>query len=159
MTPREWLTQNGPELYPNTQARYSACARATGASRNIVKGVAYRMRKTGGEPPAPAPDTHHSKLPPPVGMSRAAFAAKYDQTTRTRAALSQAVTGLTDDNEIIPDQQFRDRAGITTLTGYRQIAEETQFRAYQWRVGDTVYWGTPATRDWAIRTVSRARDL
>jgi len=78
----------------------------------------------------------------------------------TRECVRKAVTSLTDD-EILSQAEF---IGTRMVQGYssaylRKVIADPEFRVFQVRKGKQLYWCTPATKEWALSTVSGVRDI
>lgn len=99
------------------------------------------------------------------GISRAQLRDKFDLNTRIRNAIKRGLATLVEaedpeDDPILDEGQFRsERCGDMNVTGFRRIAEEPEFLAHQFRVGEKIFWTTPRTKQWALENVSRARDV
>ena len=93
-------------------------------------------------------------------LSRSQFTAQYDRDTRLRLAIEKGVATLTNLDEIINDATFRvERCGNPPSAGWRQIAEEAQFKQYQFQAGGQTHWAHPDTKEWAITHVQGAHEI
>jgi hypothetical protein len=92
------------------------------------------------------------------GLSRAQFAATFDNDTRIRTFVVAAVKSLTNEDEILEDSQFRvERCQKASLTGWRTITAEPEFAQYRFEVKNKIFWTTPTTRKWALENVEGAK--
>jgi len=98
-------------------------------------------------------------------MNRAGLQKKYDHNTKTRESIRAGIATLKeadnpDEDDILDDVTFRtERCDNPNTNGYRQIADESEFRRNQFLIGDRLHWTTPRTKKWALVNVSRARDV
>jgi hypothetical protein len=106
-------------------------------------------------------DKREVRRPKKTGaMSRAEFAAKYDNDTRLRVAIRGGVASLTDADEILEDSVFRtQRCGNVHCNRFRQVAEEPEFRKYQLSKGGKSFWSHPSGVKWALENVEGATGL
>ena len=87
------------------------------------------------------------------GLSREQFAASFDNDTRIRNALRAGLITLTD-NSIIEDAEFRaEGCRHAPSSGWRRISEEPEFSDYRFTAKGHIFWGTPATKKWALENV------
>lgn len=91
-------------------------------------------------------------------LSRAAFQAMYDHDTRQRECIRAGVKSLTNPDEIVEEAEFRKRCSAHT-NRFRQVAEEAEFRPYQFMAGGKVHWAHPETKKWAMANVEGTKDL
>jgi len=107
---------------------------------------------------------HTSPRPPRLiprkgrtSMTRSAFAALYDNETRTRNSIHAGVATLVDDDEIIDDAHFRtERCKHGSVNGWRVISEDPAFLKYRFQVRGKVFWTTPKTKTWALANIEGA---
>jgi hypothetical protein len=93
------------------------------------------------------------------GISKEQFRAQFDTDTATRQAIRQGLKSI-GKSEILADNQFRsERCGNVGTAGWRQIAEEVEFIAYQFRCGGRIWWATSDTVEWSLVNVSKAKEL
>lgn len=131
-------------------------AAATGVPRTSVRRfLAKTGAQDGGETTGPAVAVP-ARPAPRAGVSRAAFAARFDVVTRTREAVRTGVATLTNDDEILTDSEFRARCPGASANVWRQVTSEDEFAGNRFRVGDGIHWATRATVRWALAEVSRA---
>ena len=99
------------------------------------------------------------------GMTRQQFLSKYDVNTKSREAIRRGLETLIEkenpnEDDILEDAQFRtERCGDPNAAGWRGIASEPEFLRFQFKVGEKVFWTTPRTRQWALESVSKAREV
>jgi len=87
------------------------------------------------------------------------FRSQFDSYTRTREAIQRGLEQL-EENSVVRDTDFRQEfCGLAPANGWRQVAEEEQFRKYQFLCGGKIWWGTPNTVKKAINMVSKAKEL
>jgi hypothetical protein len=95
-----------------------------------------------------------------TGLTRADLLDKFDSATRARGLVREGVATLTDDDEIFLSSRFcSERCHGASALSFKQIAQEPEFQQYQFRVGDQIFWSTPATKAWALQSISRAREV
>lgn len=134
-----------------------------GSTRSKVETRLKWMRERGDDP-APASASKPSKKRSST-MNRRSLQAKYDHNTKIREGIRAGVRTLVnadepEDDDVIADSDFRrDRCGNVPTSGYRQIANEDEFRSYQFAVRGKVYWTTKRTKKWALQNISTARDI
>ena len=130
--------------------RHAEVAEVVGCSASTVS---YNLKRLG--------KPTRSSTPKGKGLSRESFREKFDQDTRLREAIRRGVATLTNDEEILRESDFRsDRCESVPTAGFRQVAAEDEFRKYRFTTGsDEFHWTTPATKQWALKNVSKARDV
>lgn len=93
------------------------------------------------------------------GMSLSDFAEQHDPDTRTRVAIRMAVRRLKDDS-IYLDSDFRmEMCSGAPASGWRAIADESEFRPYQFRCKTKIYWANVRTVGAALERIRNAREL
>ena len=93
------------------------------------------------------------------GMSKEQLAERYDYKTKARVAITQALTRL-EEGTTWTDSEMRAECSIGLATGWREVAEEHPFLAYQFRIGEREYfWAQPKTVVWCTRNIAKARKL
>lgn len=104
------------------------------------------------QPPAETPSARR-------GMSKEMLAERYDYKTKARAAIARALKRLPL-GQVWSDSDMRSECGVNAQAGWREVAEESQFAAYQFRIGDNGYWwAQPKTVAWACTNIAKARRL
>ena len=159
----KWLAEN-INTYDTWDEWISACVSSLGVSRSGVLKKSHRLwTLKGGKKITPPLDIPQKK--PAASMTRSQFLSKFDINTKTREALRRGVATLTEsdnseDDEILEDSEFRlDRCHDVSLQVYRKIANEPEFKNYQFRMGDRILWTTPRQHIWAIENVTKAQEL
>lgn len=157
-TIREWLTANRPK-YTDRTKWVTDCVSAVKCKRKTVQNMATELWPVGSRGGG-------QKVSAPRGdsMNRTAFLAKYDDNTRIRNAIKKGLPTLTgakaEDDDILEEVKFRlERCDCPNAVGFRPIAEEPEFAKHQFRVGDKIFWTTMRTREWALQSVTRAREV
>jgi len=156
----EWVRNHRGEKTFRTDM-VKMCMRATGVPRavareavNEVMGPTKRSVTTRGLPKKA--DTPQRRKP--GTMTRESFLTTYDHDTRTRQAIREAV-GVLGDDDIVALNDFRsDWCGGRPSNGFRQIALEDEFSDYRFAKGDKIFFCTPATKMWALESVSGTRE-
>lgn len=160
-TIREWLESNRSK-YTDRDKLLSDCIEALGCTRRAVQ---KRLAQVW---PVDAPDKKRSAArtgKKRSGLTRGEFMARYDTTTRTRLAIRTGIQRMpvgesADQDEILDDATFRTEfCDRVPAVGFRSVAEEPEFTAYQFRVGDRIYWTSPRNKEWLLRKNNRVRDL
>lgn len=100
-----------------------------------------------------AKPSHKRKL----GLSRDAFLAAYDTDTQTRLAVRKALAEMSEDC-VVKDAEFRARCG-SHASGWRHVADEPEFRKYQFKLSQELFWALPETIRWAKSKNPRVREL
>lgn len=159
-TIREWLESKRPK-YTDRDKLITDCVEALGCTRKAVRNKLAHIwpaNTVGNRRPATARGKHG-------GLTRGEFMARHDPTTRARLAIRAGIERMpvgesADQDEILDDATFRTEfCDRLPAAGFRTVAEEPEFTAYQFRVGDRIYWTTPRNKEWLLRKNSRARDL
>ena len=153
---KKWLEENKPK-YSDRGRWIHDCSTKLGVRLDTVYKHSSKIWPKG----SLAPGIKNPKK----AMNRADFMAKHDTATKTRLAIQKAASTLIeseDPNEdpILEDAEFRLERCIGANTAiFRRVAEEPEFRQFQFRQGDKIFWTTPRTKRWAIEEVSKAREL
>jgi hypothetical protein len=158
MTAREFIRANMEELklMPTHLARARKVVAEIGCTERramaIVSQEIARQRLN--------PVSTVSPVPIKKELSRTDLLNRFDTNTRALGLIREGVLTLTSDDEILPSSKFcSDRCHGTGSLPFKQIAQEPEFQQYQFRVGDQIFWSTPATKVWALQNISRARDV
>lgn len=143
-------------------------AEELGTTKSKVETRFKWMQRDGEWPsavPVPSSTSKSSKKNRRGTISRRALQAKYDHNTKIREGIRAGVRTLVnadepEDDDVIADSDFRrERCGNVPTNGYRTIANEDEFRDYQFLVRGTVYWTTRRTKKWALNNISTAREV
>lgn len=160
MTVREFIRAHAERLHAKEgMDRARAVMEATGCSYDrayrLLKAELDKTEDSGSKPPSPAAVESRS-----LALSRQDLMKKYDPCTKTREAIRAAVTQLKDDDEVLPSSFFlSSKCAGANPSVFRQVAAESEFEPYQFRVGEQIFWSTPGTKEWALKTLIRARDI
>lgn len=147
----EWMEVHGQE-YECRVDMMAACAKELRIQEKSVRDKLNRSKKYGGS-------RGTRKRSGRSGISKEQFRAQFDTDTSTREAIRKGLKTL-GKSEILADNQFRsERCGNVGTAGWRQIAEEVEFIAFQFRCGGRVWWATRATVEWSLLNVSKAKEL
>ena len=93
------------------------------------------------------------------GVTREAFLAQHDSTTRIRDAIKDGIKRL-EEGVVVKDTEFRQAVcGVPGSFMWRGVAREKDFRKHQFECDLKTWWGTPATVKWILANVTKARPL
>lgn len=146
----EWVEAHG-EKYECRAEMMIACANELEIQEKSVRDKLTRSKKFGGR-------TSASKKKG-GGISKEQFRAQFDTDTAMRQAIRLGLKSI-GKSEILADNQFRaERCGNVGTAGWRQIAEEVEFIAYQFKCGGRIWWATADTVEWSLANVSKAKEL
>lgn len=161
-TIREWLTANKSQ-YTDRQTWMKECANEAKTTYKAVQNIASSIWPFDGtinraKKPLGSAINHNAS------MNRSAFLAKYDDNTRIRNAIKKGLATLAkpkaEDDDIIEEIKFRiERCNCSNAIGFRPIAQEPEFTKHQFRVADKIFWTTTRNKEWALRNVTKAREV
>jgi len=158
-TVANWLKEN-KDKYDNWKDWVQGCVDELGVTRQSVKKKSIKIckMKTFNKPDV-------AVITKPKAMNRADFLSKYDLNTKTREAIRRGIKTIheqenSEEDELLEDSEFRlDRCGDASVSAFRRIANEPEFRDYQFSVGDRIFWTTARQKQWAIESVPRAKEV
>lgn len=156
MTIVEWAKKNLHKFSDKTDAM-KACAKELNVKYDSVKGQ-FSLHKLW--------DSDKKQMKAPKGaMTRKSFLSKYDEDTKVRESVKRGLVILLDSpgaesDHIVKDVEFRmEYCQCNHAVGWKTITQEPQFRKYQFRSGQDIFWTAPRTKEWALANVSKAREL
>lgn len=161
-TTREWLEAN-KDNYPKTWEGWnnwiSDCITSLGVQRKNARNVSRSIWKCPGKEVLEKRSSN---------LTRSEFKAQHDARTRTYDSIKDAVERLLqrekelpeDKDSPIDDYHFRTEWCLGAAhTLFRQIASSLEFKKHQFCIGTKVFWATPRTKAWALKEITKARDV
>ena len=144
----EWVELHSKE-YSDHAAMIRACAKDMNVKPESVRTKISSKKKREGNPSGKKKE----------GISREQFRAQFDKDTGIREAVRKGLEAL-GNTEIVSDNQFRtERCGNCSTAGWRQVAEEEEFLAHQFRCGSRIWWATKPSVKWTLEHVSKAKGM
>ena len=125
-----------------------AVAKMLGKTHGAVRKKWYALAKLSKE----AGDDKKSKL----GVNLQEFLANNDPDTRSRLAIRRCLKDIGD--RIVKDGDMRNACGAAA-NGWRQIADEAEFKGHQFTIDGRIFWARPAVVAKAVSTVRKAKRL
>lgn len=159
-TIREWLTENRSK-YNDRIAWITDCSKKLDVRRESVCNTAASIWASDRS----CTKNCSSVIARKSGMTRSQFMAKYDYNTRIREAIRKGIVSLTEQDKpendvILEESEFRlHRCENIPVNGFKQIARESEFLKYQFKIGEKVFWTTTRQRKWALENIMRAREV
>lgn len=87
------------------------------------------------------------------------FLNKFDDESKVKEGIKKGIETISAD-EIIDDSLFRsERCKLTISPIFRNIANNIMYCNYQFRIGNKVFWCSPESKLWALKNISKAREL